>query len=166
MAANRLLRGVLRRGDDSVLRMECKSVSSKDCGVGVGEVEVSIATGNGVVLKEKVVVKTKKRRSCKKFKIALEEIPEERECDVAEDDDDVELSDGSCSCYCGEDKSQSDGGDDVEEVDVDRMMEIEKEIEEGVGWAVNVGIWVVSLGVGFLVSRASARNLRGRNFLL
>lgn len=109
------------------------------------EVEVCFTSENDVVMREKVVAK--KRRFCRKFEVALEDIPEERECDV-------------CSCCCDEIVDRSDGGDDD---DVDDMMKMEM---EGVKWAVDVGIWVVCLGVGFLVSRASARKLRQRKFLM
>ena len=122
---------------------------------GVKEIEVFATAQNDVVLKEKVVVK-KKRFCMKKFDMKLEDILEERECDV---DDDVEregLGVGDCCC-CGEVETRSNGGDDFDDID-DQTMEIDMDME-GVRWAVDVGIWVVSLGVGFLVCKASTRNL-------
>ncbi|KAL2907014.1 tRNA pseudouridine synthase D [Bienertia sinuspersici] len=158
LGENRLLHGVLRRRDDGVLTMDCKSVLSKNCGV--KEAEICVTAENGVVLKEKVEVvvkKRNKRRLCRKFEVALQEIPEERESDVAAAEAEEEGSGGVCCCCCDE-------GDD-DDLTVEMQLEMEKEIE-GVKWAVDVGIWAVCLGVGFFVSRASARNLRRRRFLV
>lgn len=68
----------------------------------------------------------------------------------------------------GEWRVQEDvgGGDDG------TMEEIGEVEMEGVRWAVDVGIWVVCLGVGFLVSKASStriirqRRRRGRSRFL
>ncbi|CAO2831245.1 unnamed protein product [Amaranthus hypochondriacus] len=131
--------------------MECRSLLEKNELFGVKEIEVFATAQNDVVLKEKVVVK-KKRFCMKQFDMKLEDILEERECDV---DDDVERE-GECCC-CGEVETGSNGGDDFDDID-DQTMEIDMDME-GVRWAVDVGIWVVSLGVGFLVCKASTRNL-------
>lgn len=133
--------------------MDCKCMFERD--FGVTEAEIFVAAENGGVTRETVVAK--RRRFCRKFEVALEDIPEERECDVVEKEEGLDVA--GCCC-CDEVESRSDGGD---EVDFDQVMEREM---EGVRWAVDVGIWVVCLGVGLLVSRASARNLRRRKLIV
>nr|GEZ19632.1 NADP-specific glutamate dehydrogenase [Tanacetum cinerariifolium] len=87
-----------------------------------------------------VYLKRRKRRRC--FEGLLEEIPEQMS-----EGDEVE-EECCCCCDCG-----GGGGDAVVEADV-----------EGVRWAVDVGIWVMCLGVGvgYLVSKASSKSLRRR----
>ncbi|KAJ6705358.1 putative proteinDP-SPECIFIC GLUTAMATE DEHYDROGENASE [Salix purpurea] len=41
---------------------------------------------------------------------------------------------------------------------------VEMELE-GVRWAIDVGVWVMCLGVGYMVARASAKSLRRSRFL-
>ncbi|EEF43434.1 uncharacterized protein LOC8288834 [Ricinus communis] len=79
----------------------------------------------------------------------LEVIPEERE----ESNDD--------NGHHGESVSVSDSGDDPEEgrgPDC-HMMDMDLDLE-GMKWAADLGILVLCLGVGYLVSKASARSLR------
>ncbi|GKC05641.1 mitochondrial proton/calcium exchanger protein-like protein isoform X1 [Tanacetum coccineum] len=88
------------------------------------------------------------------FKL-LEEIPEQ----MSEGEEEVEEC---CCCFeCGGgggggDKVVDYGGDEAVEADV-----------EGVRWAVDVGIWVMCLGVGvgYLVSKASSKSLRRREII-
>ncbi|XP_021727495.1 uncharacterized protein LOC110694641 [Chenopodium quinoa] len=156
LAGNRLLHGGFRQYDDGDFKMECKLMEERE--FGVREADVFVVSENGGLMREKAVAKRRRRRrNCRKFEVALDEIPEERECDVVEDE---EEGSGEVCCCCDEAESESDGGDEVE---FDRMVEEEM---EGVRWAVDVGIWVVCLGVGFLVSKASTRNLRRRKFLI
>jgi hypothetical protein len=88
----------------------------------------------------------KSRRGCDR----LEVIPEERE--VVEDE-----PDGGCCCSDGEGRRTYGG--DLEEWCGPDCEKVEMELE-GVRWAIDVGVWVVCLGVGFMVSRASAKSLR------
>ncbi|CAK7335838.1 unnamed protein product [Dovyalis caffra] len=140
----RVLEGSFRRDADlEKWKLECS------CGGDVGEVraeEVCVAVEGDVTLVEKVVKRKKKSR--RGFD-RLEVIPEERE--VVEDE-----SDGGCCCDC-------DGwgmyGGDMEEGCGPDCEKVEMEMKS-VRWAVDVGVWVMCLGVGFMVSRASAKSLR------
>lgn len=129
------------------------------------------------VMHEKVEIvsrgdKTRRRR---RSKCLLEEIPEQRELELEAEEE----SDGCCCSCCGGDDCDGDnkGAEWRVQVDVgggdDGTMEEIVEVEmEGVRWAVDVGIWVVCLGVGFLVSKASStriirqRRRRGRSRFL
>ncbi|KAJ6347218.1 hypothetical protein OIU76_003835 [Salix suchowensis] len=53
-----------------------------------------------------------------------------------------------------------EGGEVVE----DESDEVEMELE-GIRWAIDVGVWVMCLGVGYMVSRASVKSLRRLRFL-
>lgn len=142
--------------------MECKCVRERE--FGVSEVEVVVTAKNGRITTEKVVAK-KRRQRHRKFQVALPDIPEERDSDVVEKDE--EEGSHVCSCCCSDEgEARSDGGDDV---DLDQMVDMEMEMEmemERVRWAVDVGIWAVCLGVGLLVSTASFKNRRRRKFLV
>ncbi|KAJ6695235.1 putative proteinDP-SPECIFIC GLUTAMATE DEHYDROGENASE [Salix koriyanagi] len=60
-----------------------------------------------------------------------------------------------------------DGGDGEGEGEGGWRPDCEKvEMElEGVRWAIDVGVWVMCLGVGYMVARASAKSLRRSRFL-
>lgn len=136
----KLLKGVFRR---------CKGEWEVECRGGdegeiawVAAVEICVAGENGSLMVGRVEMGAKRGRR-RGFCLKLEEIPEE--------------SDGCDCCCCG-------GGDDDEGremvrsdgEDLKEMGREDCEMEmEGVRWAVDVGIWVMCLGVGFLVSRAS-----------
>ncbi|CAA0828469.1 Unknown protein [Striga hermonthica] len=62
-----------------------------------------------------------------------------------------EVGEGDYKCWC----SECGGG--VEEVE-----EEEEEMEEGVRWAVEVGIWAVCFGVGYLISVSTSKRLNLR----
>lgn len=138
--------------------MECKCAAVNGINF-VREAEVSVALEDGGVMTEKV---TTRPRRChrRRFRVGLEDIPEERDEECAE-------TDGACCCCSDVTSSESDGEDELDYYydDGDDHQEMEMELKEGVGWAVDVGIWVVCLGVGLLVSRASARKLRRRKLL-
>ncbi|XP_073525978.1 uncharacterized protein [Phyllobates terribilis] len=155
----RLIKGVFRRlKNGEGWRVDCTCVLEGEVdGLAVEEVEVCVAA-EGVRMRERVVVTERVRR--RRRHGALEEIPEEEEEEGnGAWGDEISTCSSSCECGC---ESGSDGG---EEVDEDRMVvEMEEEME-GVRWAVDVGIWVVCLGVGYLVSRASAKTLRRRRIL-
>ncbi|KAJ6933864.1 hypothetical protein NC651_009060 [Populus alba x Populus x berolinensis] len=141
----RVLEGIFRRDADlERWKLEC-------CSGGGGDdarvVEVRVAAEGLVVLVEKVVTrKRKSKRGCDK----LEVIPEERE--VVSDE-----SDGGCCCGC-DGRGFSYGGDLEEGCERD-CAEVEMEVEV-VRWAIDVGVWVMCLGVGYMISRASSKSLR------
>lgn len=133
----KVVKGGFRKGGSGEWRMECR------CGLEgegvVREVEVVVGAEEGL-MKEKVEMVVRRKRRC--FE-GLEEIPEQE----SEEEEEVEC----CCCECGGDVKE-DGGCEVE--------------VEGVRWAVDVGIWVVCLGVGYLVSKASSKSVRRRRRLL
>ncbi|KAI3756313.1 hypothetical protein L1987_56133 [Smallanthus sonchifolius] len=139
----KVVKGGFRKGGGGEWRMECRCGLEGD-GV-VKEVEVVVAAEDGetAVMKEKVemVVRRRKRRCFE----GLEEIPEQES-----EEEDVEVECCCCECKCGGDVAEEEGG-----------CEVEVEVE-GVRWAVDVGIWVVCLGVGYLVSKASSKSMRRR----
>lgn len=111
--------------------------------------------GRAGVMHEKVEIVSrgdKRRRS----KCLLEEIPEQRELEL-EGEEEEEEEGGCCSCCGGDDKGewrvQVDGGGGGDDGKMEEIVEVEM---EGVRWAVDVGIWVVCLGVGLLASKASS----------
>ncbi|XP_047967844.1 uncharacterized protein LOC125211924 [Salvia hispanica] len=142
----RVLKGVFRKFDDGDdWNMECKCVlSAAVSGVGGAEVAVE-AEGLGKVMRQKLemVAEVRRRRRC----CELEEIPEVRE---------EEAGSGACCCSeCGGEEEESGG---------DGEMEMEMDVE-AVNWALDVGIWVVCLGVGYMVSASSLKKLtRNRLF--
>ncbi|XP_051114808.1 uncharacterized protein LOC127240279 [Andrographis paniculata] len=124
----KVLRGIFRRdGVGERWKLECKVDDA---------VEVSVAAeGEAAVVTEKVgMVRRRWRPTRRKPCCELEEIPEQR----------GEGSD-ACRCHeCGGDQGGSDAGD----------CEITAAAAaESVGWAVDVGIWVVCLGVGYWASK-------------
>lgn len=142
----KVLKGSFRKGEGDEWKMECKCALEWEvdntAGGDVVRADMCVECEGHVAMVDRVdmVVKKKRNRNCR-----LEDIPEEGE--VAEDESDV--SDGCCYA-CGEVESGSDGED---------LAELDMELE-AVRWAVDVGIWVVCLGIGFLVSKASAKSLR------
>ncbi|KAK7840175.1 uncharacterized protein LOC111992824 [Quercus suber] len=148
----KVLKGIFRKGEGSEWKLECKCAIESE--VRVTEAEVHVAVEGHVAINEKVemVVKNSNRRTKKKC-ARLEEIPEERE----EQEEESE-SDGCCRyrCRCcGEEESGSDGGDLKEDCTVELDV-------EGVRLAVDMGIWLMCFGLGFLVSKASVKSLRRR----
>ncbi|XP_062029713.1 uncharacterized protein LOC133745623 [Rosa rugosa] len=142
----KVLKGIFRKDEGQEWKLECKCVlESESVGEEVTAAEVCVAVEGHVAMSERVAMIVKRRGKCGFH--PLEEIPE-----VDEE------SDGGCCCTCGE----MNGGDLEEDGDVE---EVEEELEmdvEGVRWAVDVGFWVMCLGVGYLVSKASSKSLRRR----
>ncbi|KAL0016096.1 hypothetical protein SO802_003165 [Lithocarpus litseifolius] len=143
----KVLKGIFRKGEGSEWKLECKCAIESE--VRVTEAEVHVAVEGHVAMNEKVEMVVKNSYTRTKKCARLEEIPEERE----EQEEESE-SDGCCRC-CGEEESGSDGGDLKEDCTVE--MDV-----EGVKWAVDMGIWVMCFGLGFLVSKASVKSLRRR----
>ncbi|KAF3434199.1 hypothetical protein FNV43_RR25302 [Rhamnella rubrinervis] len=144
----KVLKGIFSKdeeSDENLWVLDCKCALESDvAGLKVSEAEVHVAVEGDVAVTR--MVSFKRKRRCGKGFTGLEEIPEETEMDV-------ELDGCDCSCSCG--SSEIDGGDSKEGCDGETELDM-----EGVRWAVDVGIWVMCLGVGFLVSKASAKTLR------
>ncbi|KAM1432905.1 hypothetical protein TB2_014631 [Malus domestica] len=153
----KVLKGIFRKDERQEWKLECKCVlEGESVAAEVADAEVCVAVEGHVAMNERVkmvVKKTKKHRKCG-FK-RLEEIPEEGAVD-----DEYDESDGCC-CNCRSDGGDSEMGSDVEG---DDEGELEMDME-GVRWAVDVGIWVVCLGVGYFVSKASSKSLRRRRLI-
>lgn len=155
MRAEKVLKGSFRKDENDEWTMDCKSaLESELVGGEAPEAEVFVALEGHVPMNEKVKMAVKRKKRNRGFLQGLEEIPEGRE--VATETDSC-----SCCCSCGETESGSDGGDCEEVCEEDE----EKMHMEGVRWAVEVGIWVMCLGVGLLVSKASSKRLRRRRIL-
>ncbi|KAL3499085.1 hypothetical protein ACH5RR_041817 [Cinchona calisaya] len=131
----KVLKGIFRKDEGENWKMDCMSSQLEgDYGGGLihflREADVCVEVdGHVAVMRENV---RKKKGRC--LEGWLEEIPEEREFE----------SDGGCCCCCDCDEKvggMMDGGD--------------CEMDAAVRWAVDVGIWVMCLGVGYLVSKAS-----------
>lgn len=152
----KVLKGIFRKDEDEEWKLDCKcAMESEMVGVRISEAEVCVAVEGDVAMRESVAMVVKRKRKGMGFS-GLEEIPEERE---VEDDE----SDG-CDCSCGgETEIGFDGVDLLEDSDGD-LVEMDVDME-GVRWAVDLGIWVMCLGVGFLVSKASAKTLRRKRIL-
>ncbi|OVA20653.1 hypothetical protein BVC80_883g27 [Macleaya cordata] len=154
----KVLKGIFRKDEDEEWKMECKcALESDPVGFKISEAEVFVGAEGNVAMNEKVEMVVRRRRMRRKtmgkfgFRV-LEEIPEEREIEIETESCDSDY----CCCYCGEMETELDGGD-CETMDDHEEME-----KEGGTWAVDVGIWVMCLGVGYLVSKASSRTLRRR----
>lgn len=148
LGEDRILEGIFRKDEEKEWKLECKCVlESKNVvlGADVAVAEVYVAVEGQVGLSEKVEMVVKRKKNGRRVFDRLEVIPEERE--VVEDE-------SSCDYEC----SESDGGDLEEGCGCD-CETMEKELE-GVRWAIDVGIWVVCLGVGYMASKASAKSLR------
>ncbi|CAL5430083.1 unnamed protein product [Camellia sinensis] len=163
MRDEKVFKGSFRKDENDEWKVECKCVLEREMvGVEVKEAEISVAVDGQepAMMSEKVEVVVRRKTRAKYCFQGLEEIPEEREVD-----DTTDQSDACCCCCCccssaddDEMEKGSDGGDCGE------MIETEM---EGVRWAVDVGFWVMCLGVGvgYLVSKASSKTLRPRRLL-
>lgn len=163
LRAERVLKGILRKDEGSEWNsiisdawvLDCKCALESDvAGLNASAAEVRVAAEGDVDITRRVSMVVKRRRN--HVASALEGIPEETELDVVESDGcDCSCSRGDRLCpeieFDGADSQEGCGDHDVEtELDLDM---------EGVRWAVDVGIWVMCLGVGLLVSKASAKTL-------
>ncbi|XP_031131461.1 uncharacterized protein LOC116032859 [Ipomoea triloba] len=140
---SRLVKGVFRRdwaAENWKLDCECVAAGEDDClGIKAAEVCVAVEGYEAELITQKVEMR---RRRCYQ---GLEEIPEGRETETE--------SSEPCYCHCcDEGEKEMDGGD----------CEAAEEEAVAVGWAVDMGIWMVCLGVGYFVSRASYKSLRRR----
>lgn len=153
MKEEKVLKGIFRKDEKDEWKMECRcALDSSSTGVAVSEAEVCVAVDGHVAMSEMVEMAVRRKAKARAVQ-RLEEIPEEREVDIESDD---------CYCFGGVDEDddyESDGGNS--EV-IGKDMEMDA---EGFGWAVDLGIWVMCLGVGYLLSRASSKSLRRRRIL-
>lgn len=160
----RVLKGFFRKDWDDTWKMECScglecSSAGRILQEIVKKAEVSVVAEGGVAMTETVEIVAKRRRRKLLKGGALEEIPEETEyCNDFDDDEFCSNSSGCCCCEeLGESESESESCGDEE------IAAVAAEEVEGEGsWAVEVGIWVMCLGVGLLVSRASSKRLLRR----
>ena len=154
MKEEKVLKGIFRKDEKDEWKMECRcALESGSAGVSVSEAEVCVAVEDHAAMSEMVEMAVRRKAKAKARAVQLlEEIPEERE---------VETGSDGCYCFGGDDEDyESDGGNC--ELNGNEM---EMDVEEGFGWAVDLGIWVMCLGVGYLLSRASSKTLRRRRLL-
>ncbi|XP_059444271.1 uncharacterized protein LOC132176159 [Corylus avellana] len=148
----RVVKGIFRKDEGQKWKLECKCAVESESGSEADVAEVYVAVEGHVAMSERVdmLVRRRKMENRRRGCGRLEEIPEARE--------EGSESDEYCCCCGGEGaedgESGSDGGDLQDEMDM-----------EGVRWAVDLGIWVMCLGVGLLVSKASLKRLKGRKIL-
>ncbi|GKV04009.1 hypothetical protein SLEP1_g16227 [Rubroshorea leprosula] len=151
----KVLKGIFRKEEGGKWKLECKcALETGDgnmAGANVAVAEVCVAVEGHVAMGERVEMVVRRRRKNRRMGFdELEEIPEEREADTE--------FDGLCCSRCGESEGGGDmieGGRDCDGNCADTEMDL-----EGVSWAVDLGLWVMCLGVGYLVSKVSARSLR------
>ncbi|EHA8592400.1 hypothetical protein COCNU_contig69484922G000010 [Cocos nucifera] len=158
VGAEKALKGVFRRvGGVGCWRMECRWAAEAE--MGVATAEVWVAGEKGVIMREKVEMGSpavgesrRRRRKRMEFCTKLEQIPEEMD---------------GCDCFdCEEIEGWEVVGSDGEESEEREGMKGGDGLEmEGVKWAVDLGIWVVCLGVGLLVSTASRKGLRRKSII-
>ncbi|PIN07233.1 hypothetical protein CDL12_20201 [Handroanthus impetiginosus] len=147
----KVLKGTFRKDEGENWKMECELDDVVD---GVKDAEVSVAAeGQAALMTQKVeMLEDRRRRRRRRRCCQLEEIPEETE--------DGEYGSDVCRCCECSGEEEMDGGD--------REVEVEMEMA-GVRWAVDVGIWVMCIGVGtvgYLVSRASSsKRFRRKRFI-
>ncbi|KAK5777786.1 uncharacterized protein LOC108478337 [Gossypium arboreum] len=142
----KVLNGVLRREEEK-WKMECKCALESDntemIGGKAAVADVCVAVEGDLAMGERVEMVVRKCRKNRRMGFdQLEDIPEEREGESERD--------GGFCCSCGEADS---GG---EEVDIEAA---------GVSWAFDVGIWIMCFGVGYFVSKATAKSLRRMRLL-
>ncbi|XP_008803944.2 uncharacterized protein LOC103717368 [Phoenix dactylifera] len=156
VGAEKALKGVFRRvGGVGCWRMECRWAAEAE--MGVAAAEVWVAGENGVLMREKVEMRSpmagqRRSRGRRGFCSKLEDIPEEMDgCDCFD-----------CEEVEGWEVVQSDGAESGEGEEMKGGDGLEM---EGVRWAVDLGIWVVCLGVGLLVSTASRKAGRRKSLI-
>ncbi|KAH7839238.1 hypothetical protein Vadar_001572 [Vaccinium darrowii] len=148
----KLVRGVFGRDGGGEWKVECKCVLEREVvGMEVKAAEVLVEAEGMVVMSEKVAVAVRRKRRSSGdvgWFQGLEEIPEGREEDELE----------GCCCCEEEREGGSDGGDCGGEEERDGKCGEVAEVEmEGVRLAAEVGVWVVCLGVGYLVRSSLSR---------
>ncbi|KAK3018824.1 hypothetical protein RJ639_003452 [Escallonia herrerae] len=153
----KVLKGVFRKDGRDEWQVGCGcGLDSEVAGLKVAEAEVCVAAEGGLEMRERVemVVNRRRRRRRRSRWCFLEEIPEEREVEA-----EAEMESDGCWCCCGEEGMDGGDGKEGEEEEMGTEM-------EGVSLAVDVGIWVMCLGVGYLVSKASFKTLLRRTRIL
>lgn len=149
----KLVRGVFRRDGGGEWKVECKCVLEREVvRMEVKAAEVLVEAEGMVAMSEKVAVALRRKRRDVGWFQGLEEIPEERE-----GEDELE----GCCCCEEEREGGSDGGDCGGEEERDGKcgegVEVAEVEMEGVRLAAEVGVWVVCLGVGYLVKSSLSR---------
>lgn len=143
MSEERVIKGIFRKEEVDKWKLECECEMEEE-----GAAEVVVAA-EGHVATATMARKHRRRRKQRVGFECLEEIPEERE-------EGRESDGGVCFCTCSGGGESDDREGEWEEVEWTAEMESET---EGMGWAVDLGIWVMCLGVGYLVSKASTKTL-------
>lgn len=159
LGEEKALKGVFRRDEYGDWAVDCRC--ALEAGQSGGVAEVRVAVEGHTALVDRVEMAARRKGGRRPGFHGLEEIPEEREVEEGE-------SDGCCCCSCLDEESRSDGGDELEcsgDADVEGCTEEIEVNTEGVRWAVDVGIWVMCVGVGILASTVSARRLRRRRLI-
>ncbi|CAL1373684.1 unnamed protein product [Linum trigynum] len=169
---DRVLEGIFTKDEEHEWNLECRCRVENAVLVGcaaAAAADVCVAVADRMAaLSERVKLVAPPRRkkgNCRKVRLdRLVVIPE----DAEDDDVDDELAAGPCCCDCdgsGTDSGYS-GGNCEEVSGPGSPASDEEELDlEGVGWAVDVGLWVMCLGVGYLVSKASTKRLRRMRIL-
>ncbi|XP_026455710.1 uncharacterized protein LOC113356713 [Papaver somniferum] len=157
---DKILKGIYRKDIYDDWKLESKCVLENDpSGFKISEAEIFVSGDGNVSINEKIEIVIKRRRknnSKRRFFKVLEEIPEDRE--EGEEKEENE-SDSSCCCCGGDDEMIGSDLDDERDF-------VEKSgSDDERTWAVDVGIWVMCLGVGYLVSKSSSRTLRRRRMM-
>ncbi|XP_010541861.1 PREDICTED: uncharacterized protein LOC104815238 [Tarenaya hassleriana] len=135
MREERVIKGIFRKDEREKWKLECECEMEEE----EGTAEVVVAT-EGNVEAAATVARRQRRRTRRRMGFdCMEEIPEQKEVERE--------SDGGCCCRCR-------GEEWTEEMDSSEI--------EGVRWAVDLGIWVMCLGVGYLVTKASSKSFRRR----
>ncbi|XP_022754228.1 uncharacterized protein LOC111302715 [Durio zibethinus] len=142
----KVLKGIFRREEAQRWKMECKCALEGGDGETVAVeramADVCVAVEGNVAILERVEMSARKRKKNRRVGFnQLEDIPEEREGESE--------SDGRYCCSCWE--PDSSGLEGKCEADCGGRQ---------VSWAFDVGIWVMCFGIGYLVSKASAKSLR------
>lgn len=156
LGEERVLEGIFRK-DEEEWKLECGCGLENELvagGGGTTEVasvgaDVCVALEGHVALSGRVEMVSMRKKNRKVGFDRLEVIPEEKE-----EADDESLGEFCCDC-----KNRRSSGGELDEVCGPDCNLMEMDLE-GMRWAVDVGIWVMCLGVGYLVSKASARSLR------
>ncbi|KAJ4846334.1 hypothetical protein Tsubulata_005928 [Turnera subulata] len=154
LGGERVLEGGLRKGEEWELGCKC-GLEGETGRVDTAVAEVCLAVeGKAVALRERVELRRRKRktggrRRCSRRVDQLEVILEERE-EEGGGGEEGSSDGGACCCCC---EGGGSGGGELELVGGGPDL-------DGVSWAIDVGVWVMCLGVGYMVSKASAKSLR------
>ncbi|MQL92622.1 hypothetical protein Taro_025239 [Colocasia esculenta] len=158
----RAVKGGFRRREGGGWRMEC-GCAAEGGAAWVSEAELCVAGEGKVLMRERVEMAPRRRHG--RFCSRLEEIPEElgegeANCDGrGEEDDEWELLESAEGPDSEEEEEEEEeyGGQSWKNRGEEEAEEVAM---EGMKWAVDLGIWAVCLGVGFLVSKASYKRRR------